>query len=160
MSSVKIMRRKNNLLLWGFLSSTVLLDQVSKHFAEVYFGYQSLILTPWLSFTLFHNTGCAWSLFQNHTMPLGVLGVVVLFFVYYARNILRIYEHPIAFGLLLGGILGNAIDRLFRGFVVDFIDINLQIYRWPTFNAADTALCIAAFILILFPSKREQNSAV
>ncbi|MDR0741086.1 MAG: signal peptidase II [Puniceicoccales bacterium] len=154
------MRRKSNLLLWGFLSGTVLLDQASKYFAEVHLKHQSSIFNPWLSFTLSHNTGCAWSLFQNHTMPLGLLGIVLLFFIYYARNTLRIYEHPIAFGLLLGGVLGNAIDRLFRGFVIDFIDVNLQIYRWPTFNVADTALCIAAFILILFPSKREQNSAV
>jgi signal peptidase II len=90
-------------------------------------------------------------------MPLGLLGVVVLFLIYYLRNTLRIYEHPIAFGLLLGGILGNAIDRLFRGFVVDFIDVNLQIYRWPTFNVADTALCVATFILIFFPFKSKTN---
>jgi signal peptidase II len=151
------MRRKNNLLLLGFLSSVVLLDQVSKHFAEVYLGHQSLIFNPWISFTLSHNTGCAWSLFQNHTILLGVLGVVVLFFIYYTRNILRIYEHPIAFGLLLGGILGNAIDRLFRGFVVDFIDVNLQIYRWPTFNVADAALCVAAFILIFFHPQNKRK---
>jgi signal peptidase II len=154
------MRRKNNLLLWFFLGSVVLLDQVSKHFAEVYLGHQSLILNPWLGFTLSHNTGCAWSLFQNRTIPLGILGVVVLFSIYYVRNTLRIHEYPIAFGLLLGGILGNAIDRLFRGFVIDFIDVNLQIYRWPTFNVADTALCVAAFILIFFHPKREQGSTV
>jgi signal peptidase II len=93
-------------------------------------------------------------------MPLGLLGIALLFFIYYARNILGVHEHPIAFGLLVGGILGNVIDRLFRGFVIDFIDINLQFYRWPTFNIADTALCIAAFTLIFFPSKSKQNSAI
>jgi signal peptidase II len=41
---------------------------------------------------------------------------------------------------LLGGIWGNAMDRLFRGFVIDFIDVNLQIYRWPAFNIADASL--------------------
>jgi signal peptidase II len=154
------MRRKNKFLLWVFLSGIVLLDQTSKYFAEIYLEHQSSVFNPWLSFTLSHNTGCAWSFFPNHTMPLGFLGIVVLFFIYYAGNILRIYEHPITFGLLLGGILGNAIDRLFRGFVVDFIDINLQIYRWPTFNVADTALCVAAFMLIFFPFKREKNFTV
>lgn len=81
------------------------------------------------------------------------MGIVALFFVYYLRNILRIYERPVAFGLLLGGILGNAIDRLCRGFVIDFVDIDLQIYRWPTFNVADAALCVAAFIFMFFHPK-------
>jgi signal peptidase II len=154
------MRKKSNLLLWVFWGSVVLLDQVSKHFAEVYLGHQSLILNSLISLTLSHNTGCAWSLFLGQTGPLGLLGVVLLFLIYYARHILGVYEQPIAFGLLLGGILGNAIDRLFRGFVVDFIDVNLQIYRWPTFNVADAALCVAAFILIFFHPKREQGSTV
>ncbi|MDR1590565.1 MAG: signal peptidase II [Puniceicoccales bacterium] len=152
------MRRRNNFLLWKFASSVVLLDQASKYLAEVFFKHQNFTLNSWFGFTLSHNTGCAWSLFLGQTMPLGLLGVVLLILIYYARNILKVCEHPIAFGLLVGGILGNAIDRLFRGFVIDFIDINLQIYHWPTFNIADTVLCIAAFILIFFPSKSEQNS--
>jgi signal peptidase II len=85
-------------------------------------------------------------------MALGLLGMVVLFFTYYLRNIFGIYERPITFGLLFGGILGNVIDRLCRGFVVDFIDVNLQIYRWPTFNVADAALCVSVFIFFCFKS--------
>jgi signal peptidase II len=90
-------------------------------------------------------------------MSLGFLGVVLLFFVYRRRNALGIYERPVAYGLLLGGILGNVIDRLCRGFVIDFIDVDLQIYRWPIFNVADAALCVAVFMLIFFHSKNERN---
>lgn len=83
-------------------------------------------------------------------MILGFLGIAVLLLIYYLRNILGIYERPIAFGLLLGGILGNAIDRLCRGLVVDFFNVNLSIYNWPIFNVADAALCMAVFILVFF----------
>jgi signal peptidase II len=152
------MRRRNNFLLWVVFSGIVLGDQALKYFAEIYLKHQNFTLNLWLCLTLSHNTGCAWSFLQGRTVPLGLLGVASLFFVYRGRNVLGIHERPIAFGLLLGGISGNAIDRLCRGFVVDFIDVNLQIYRWPTFNVADAALCVAVFILIFFhPHKRNEK---
>jgi signal peptidase II len=139
-------------------SGVVLGDQALKYFAEIYLRYQNFTLNSWLDLTLSHNTGCAWSFLQGRTVPLGLLAIFLLFFIYCGRNALEIYERPIAFGLLLGGILGNAIDRLCRGFVVDFIGIDLQIYRWPTFNVADAALCVAVFILIFFhPHKRNEK---
>ncbi|MDR1907224.1 MAG: signal peptidase II [Puniceicoccales bacterium] len=149
------MRRRSKFFLWGLLSSVVLLDQTSKCFAEIYLKYQSFTLNRWLSFSLSHNTGCAWSLLQGQTAILGFFGIVALFFICYLHNAFGIYERPIAFGLLLGGILGNVIDRLCRGFVVDFIDINLQIYRWPTFNIADAAMCIAVFTFLFSRQKNE-----
>jgi len=55
----------------------------------------------------------------------------------------------IALGLLLGGAMGNVADRMFLGYVRDFIDVHLSRYRWPTFNLADAALCVGAGLLIL-----------
>jgi signal peptidase II len=154
------MRKRSNFLFWRVASGVVLLDQVSKYCAEIYLKYQDLPLNSWLSLDLSHNTGCAWSFFQGQTMPLGLLGLALLFFIYCARNILGIAESPFAFGLLWGGVLGNVIDRLFRGFVVDFIAVDLQIYRWPTFNIADAALCIAVFIYIFFPNRNRHNEKI
>jgi signal peptidase II len=151
------MRRRNNFLLWGFFSGVVLLDQVSKYFAEINLNHRSIVLNAWLNLTLFHNTGCAWGFFRNRTVCLGLLGIVALFFVYRWRSALEVRERPVAFGLLLGGVVGNIIDRLIRGFVVDFIVVDLQIYRWPTFNVADAALCVAVFILIFFSPKNKRK---
>jgi hypothetical protein len=64
------------------------------------------------------------------------------------RNILGIYEHPIAISLLLGGVLWNVIARRCRGFAIEFVDLALQIQCWLTFNVADPALCVAMCILI------------
>jgi signal peptidase II len=54
-----------------------------------------------------------------------------------------------AMALLVSGILGNVTDRLFRGYVVDFLDFNLGFMRWPSFNVADSCICVAAGLLVL-----------
>jgi signal peptidase II len=61
----------------------------------------------------------------------------------------------VAFGLVGGGVLGNLLDRIRLGYVVDFIDLHLPHYRWPTFNWADCALCIGV-VLCLVGSYREK----
>jgi signal peptidase II len=103
-----------------------------------------------LHFTLVHNTGIAFGLFRDSgavfiVIPLILTGLLV-YNVYYHRhseNLNRTYI--VAFSLILGGAIGNLIDRLFLGYVIDFIDFRV----WPVFNIADSAISIgAAFILI------------
>jgi signal peptidase II len=113
---------------------------------------QSIDFGKWLSFSLSHNTGCAWNFFQNNAFFLAILGISISGILFWKRDFFGIYRNPATFGLLLGGIWGNGMDRLFRGFVVDFLDVNLQIYRWPTFNVADSSLSIAAVILLFSSS--------
>ncbi|MDR3317424.1 MAG: signal peptidase II [Puniceicoccales bacterium] len=144
------MSKRNNIIFNYFFIYTLFLDQGTKFLAEQYLQTQSVCLSKWLTFSLSHNTGCAWSLFQNNALVLGILGILFVVVIFWKRSFFGLDQRPIVLGLLLGGILGNLIDRFSRGFVIDFIDINLQIYHWPTFNVADCALCLVAVSLI-FP---------
>lgn len=149
------MRSRNKFCFWAILCDVILIDQTLKYVAEIYLKCQNFTINKWFGFVLSHNTGCAWSFFQGQTEILGIFGLAVLFSAYFLRHSLKIYERPIVFSLLLGGILGNVIDRFCYGFVIDFIDINLQIYHWPTFNIADASMCVALFFILFFsPSKK------
>ncbi len=99
-----------------------------------------------------HNTGAAWSLFAGYPKLLGLFGLVVLLFFYFFRKSLQLQYTPfqIIFGLLCGGTLGNIIDRLRFGYVIDFIDIHLPHYRWPAFNIADCAISTSIVIYLLY----------
>ncbi len=65
------------------------------------------------------------------------------------KNSIKKHLENIAFSLVLAGALGNLLDRLMFGYVVDFLDFNLGFYRWPTFNIADISIFIGAALLIL-----------
>ena len=59
------------------------------------------------------------------------------------------------FSLILGGAIGNALNRLYSGYVIDFVDLYIKSYHWPTFNIADTAICIGVIFLIINESLKE-----
>jgi signal peptidase II len=153
-SALPTMSKKNSkIILWCFIFGTLLFDQWTKFLAEIYLQTESIYWGKWLSFSLSHNTGCAWSLLPNSAFLLAILSIFLLGIVIKKRYFFGIYDRPISFGLLLGGILGNAVDRFFRGFVIDFIDVDLQFYRWPAFNIADASLCVATIFLVLVTKK-------
>jgi signal peptidase II len=98
------------------------------------------------------NRGAAWGLFAGYGFWLGLLAIGALVAIYYFRNELalrRLYMQ-VAFGLLCGGILGNLVDRMLRGHVVDFLDFHLPGYRWPAFNLADSGICIGITGYVIF----------
>ena len=105
------------------------------------------------------NEGAAWGMFSEYSGILTLLSFAVLFFIYYFRKQLELQRGSvqIAFGLLIGGILGNLIDRIRVGHVIDFIDIHLPFTlpyilpygRWPAFNIADSAIVIGMLFYLL-----------
>lgn len=108
-----------------------------------------------------HNSGAAFGLLQGQSFPLtlaGLFGIVVLllfFFLFSGR--LTFFDNRLskpALGLILGGIIGNLIDRIRLGYVTDFIDVGI----WPTFNIADSAITVGVILLgyyILFNSSKK-----
>lgn len=106
------------------------------------------IISSFLQFTLVHNSGAAFSFATGFTFAFSLLALAVVFAVIYYAPKLTSHGWQIAIGLLLGGVLGNLTDRIFRepsflsGHVIDWI----QIPHWPVFNIADSAICIAAAI--------------
>ena len=139
--------------LW--LAGAVILDQATKILALVFLKpFTPVKVIPdffWL--TLRWNTGAAFSLFQNHPWILtGVNTVVCGFIIWWGISIPQ-KQKLLKTGLALvaGGALGNLIDRYFRsGRVVDFFDFHwFAKAHWPTFNIADTAICIGVGLVIL-----------
>ena len=90
------------------------------------------------------NTGAAWSMFTGQSVLLAVFALVTLAAIVIWRHALGLRERRSqwCFGLLCGGIVGNVIDRLAYGHVVDFIDLHFGGYVYPTFNVADSGICV------------------
>jgi len=131
------------------------LDQVSKSWivAHMTLG-ESRELTSWLtpvvSLTYITNTGVVFGLFQGMSDFFSVVAIIAvgLIFLYYRHLPKEPKLLHVALGLQLGGALGNLVDRLARGAVVDFIDLNFwPLHHWPIFNLADT--CIVTGVVIL-----------
>ncbi len=94
------------------------------------------------------NTGAAWSLFTGQSTLLALLALVTLGAIYFWRRTLGLRQRwmQISFGLLCGGIVGNLIDRLAYGHVVDFLDFHFGSYIYPTFNIADSGIVVGVAI--------------
>ena len=97
------------------------------------------------------NRGCAWGMFQGHVWPLAVFGLVALgLLVWKRRSVFPAgWAGVVAEMLLYAGILGNLIDRIVRGFVVDMFDFHWGIHHFPCFNIADSLICIAVGLMLL-----------
>ena len=106
------------------------------------------ILGSFLQLTLVHNSGAAFSFATGFTLAFSLLALAVVVAVIYFAPKITSGGWQLCIGLLLGGVLGNLTDRIFRepsflsGHVIDWI----QIPSWPVFNIADSAICVAAFI--------------
>lgn len=108
-------------------------------------------------FYLIHvgNTGAAWSMFTGKSVLLALLAAGTLVAIFFWRHSLGLRERlsQISFGLLCGGIVGNLLDRLLHGHVIDFVDLHFGSYIYPTFNVADSGICVGV-ILYLWQSLR------
>lgn len=108
------------------------------------------------------NRGSAWGILDTYPNVLIVFAIIVLISIFIFRKELM-FDNLVmqyAFGFLCGGIIGNLIDRLARGHVVDFLDFHLFAdYRWPAFNVADMAICSGVFLYILCSMRTARQSA-
>ena len=97
------------------------------------------------------NTGAAWSMFTGRSMLLAVLAAGTLIAIFLWRHSLGLRDRSaqICFGLLCGGIIGNLTDRLVHGHVIDFIDLHFGSYVYPTFNVADSGICVGVILYLL-----------
>ena len=152
---------KKFVYLYAIVMNLVLADAVTKEIAEhrLVSGDSFSVIPGFFDFALVHNRGCAWGMFQGQVWPLAAFGVVALVALIWKRKaVFRFPSAPrflsVAFRLseplLYAGILGNVIDRLFRGYVVDMFDFHWRnAYHYPCFNLADVYICVAAGLLIL-----------
>ena len=158
---------KNTGLRWLWLTLVCLvLDQVTKHWVAGSMElYQSITVFPFFNITYVHNLGAAFSFLADQggwqrwffTVIAAVASVI---FVYWLAKTPKDNRNlGIAFALLLSGALGNLIDRMLLGYVIDFLDFYVGSYHWPAFNVADSAIFIGAALMILdsFINPSESN---
>ena len=144
---------KRFLVLFAVVMNLVLADAVIKELAAGYLkGAAAVSVIPGLfNLAYVENRGCAWGMFQGQVWPLAIFGVVALAFLIWRRqSVFGSGRLPaIAEPLLYAGIIGNIIDRLFRGYVIDMFDFHWGIHHFPCFNLADSCICVAVGLLLL-----------
>ena len=122
-------------------------DQVTKFFVRKNFGLPGdsvTVLQGLFNLTYVRNSGAAWGMLSGANTLLSIFSIVILvLLVVYRKHFLsNTWEHRIAMGLMVGGILGNLMDRVRLGHVTDFLDFHWHGHHWPSFNIADAAICV------------------
>lgn len=130
------------ILITSFL--VLILDQLTKYFLK----NKTFVITNFFKLNYVENTGAAFGILKGFNLLFIIVALIVIFLIFkYYKEIKKekFYVH-LAVGFLLGGVLGNLVDRLFLGYVRDFVDFSF----WPTFNVADTFSTIAVILLVFY----------
>jgi signal peptidase II len=149
---------KRDALLFALCAALVVaLDQLTKAVASsrLFLSEPVPVLGDFVRLTLVHNTGAAFGLFPGSRLPfiiVSLLAVAVVLFLF-TREAYRGAPQRLLLGCILGGAIGNLVDRVRLGWVVDFIDVGLGSARWPVFNVADSAVTVGVILLAWFLSR-------
>ena len=156
--------RGPNALVWLWLSLLVLaLDQVSKLVVidQLTPYVDVVVVTGFFNLVHVHNTGAAFSLFADQPgwqrgFFIGVALIATGVILFLMRKTQGRRTFSIALALILGGAVGNVIDRILYGHVIDFLDFFIAGWHWPAFNIADSAISIGAVMLIIDGMRKPQ----
>ena len=149
---------KPNALPWLALSALVIaLDQWTKHIAVGALEYLRpvAVIPGFLNWTLAYNTGAAFSFlhdaggWQRWLFTIIAIVASIVFAFWLARTRRGDWRNAVPLALIIGGALGNLVDRLIAGKVTDFIEVYWRDWSFPAFNVADSAVCVGAFLLIV-----------
>ncbi len=142
--------------VWLWLSLLVLIgDQISKQWIVDHLEYaEVIVVNGWFNVTRLHNTGAAFSFLADasgwqHWLFVGLGLVVATAILLWMRHLKQQAWLAAALALMLGGALGNVVDRVRYGYVVDFIHVHYEQWFWPAFNVADSALTVGAVMLVV-----------
>jgi len=146
--------------------AVLVLDQLSKWVVELtipfgtWGGPDAITVIPgFFHITHVGNTGAAWSMLSGRSVLLASIAALTLVAIYVWRHSLGLRNKltQVGFGLLIGGIIGNLIDRLTRHYVVDFLDFHFGSYVYPTFNIADSGICVGVAIYMWMTLREERK---
>ncbi|MCX8602109.1 MULTISPECIES: signal peptidase II [unclassified Gilliamella] len=154
--------KKDNGLYWVLLAIVVfIIDIASKFYILDRFElFETVNLLPFFSITYVRNIGAAFSIFEGQRVMLAAIALVisaVIVYMLYRNNRSQKLEN-LSLSMILGGALGNLFDRLYHGFVVDFLDVNFGNWHYPTFNIADCAICIGIGLFIISSYKKPKKT--
>lgn len=143
----------------------VLLDQLSKLYIDSSFElYESVtVLENFFHITYIRNRGAAFGILSDNALRLPFFIVVSLIaivgIIWYLRHLRNDQKLSIlSLGLILSGAIGNLIDRVRLGEVIDFVDVHWYNYHWPAFNVADSAICVGVGLLMIETWREERQT--
>ncbi len=138
------------------------LDQLTKQAirAEFVYGESRPVVEGFFNLVYVRNDGAAWNMLAGHGIILILISVAVLVaLVVFRKHFLEDgLFHRVLMGLMIGGIAGNLIDRIRFGWVTDFLDFQFGSYHYPSFNVADSAICVAVGLYIIFNLLEQKES--
>jgi signal peptidase II len=143
------------------------IDQLTKKIVLQFLGYaqEKVVVDGFFKFVHWGNTGAAWSMFRGNNNILALVALVALVVLFLSRHHFdsRTLLGQVAFGLIFGGIMGNLLDRVLRGHVIDFLYFYLQQrgggeIGFPAFNVADSAICSGVALVFLLTWRNERDS--
>jgi signal peptidase II len=156
-------------VLYIIAAVVLLLDIITKsavihYIPKLHLGNPPItVIDGFLDIVHVNNKGAAWGILSGYGTWLGLLGILAIVGIAYYRKDLELHRQhmQIAFGMLTGGIIGNIIDRILYGHVIDFIDVYFKDYHWPAFNVADSCITlgVACYIIITFIDGRNASRA-
>ena len=141
--------RTKSLIIATFI---LVIDQIVKVSIDSFWRINEIItvIPNFFYFTKVYNDGAAWSMLDGSIKILIIVAVLALIFlINYQKHFQNKYRNIIAFGLIYGGLLGNLVDRIIYGYVIDYIKILIGSYNFPVFNIADVAI-VSGFILLIY----------
>ena len=128
-----------------------IIDQIVKIIIDktLTLGKSYPIFTNFLYITKAYNSGVSFSMFTGHRFLIIFINLFIMIFLFIYMHKFKINKRNIiAFSLTFGGLLGNLLDRIIHGYVIDFIDFYIFNYNYPIFNLADSFICIGIIILL------------
>ena len=142
----------------------IFMDQASKFSASLdLIPYQPKSVLPMVNLTLAYNTGAAFSFLSgagewHRWFFAGFSALMSVALIFWIKNTKKdSHLTLLALSLILGGAVGNLIDRAFFGYVIDFIDVYYKHHHWPVFNIADSAICLGAFLMFIDLLRKDQR---
>jgi len=154
---------KTTKLFYSIIIGTFLSDRLSKYFLIKNFSYKILYpVIPGLNIFFTKNHGAAFGFlssyggWQRWLLITSSVSICALLFWWLKKNRVSLLEYY-AFALIIGGALGNLYDRIFYGYVIDFIDFYIANMHWYTFNLADSAVCLGALAIFFGQAKINDN---
>lgn len=153
-------------IFWKFSVAVFIADQLTKLLVSALIppmmpelpGYEKTshpisVIPDFFNLVHVGNFGAAWGMFSGQKILLSLFAIGALWAIFHFRRQLELERRPVqvSFGLLVGGILGNLLDRLWRGYVVDFLDFRIPIidYHWPSFNVADCGIVVGLGLFLI-----------
>ena len=153
---------KKKVILYSII--LLVFDQISKLVFDkiLVLGKSYTIFEKFLYFTKAYNDGVSFSMLSGHRFLIILISLLIMVFMYFYMQKFKVNKRNIiAFSLVFGGLVGNLIDRIVYGYVIDFIDFYVFNYNYPIFNFADSFICIGVLILLysIYLGEDNENSS-